>query len=155
MPPSLMVLTLLFFILSDSVFAQNTGEQSVYSCTYEVASRGTSGSAAIEVRGNEIQKVSLENFFQGLPGKLGYRCTLEASRDDKETKWTSVSTGVEIEFSDTPTYGAGDSMLVTPNAEGFLIDLSNTRSSGRCGAGAELPEKITILKSTSKCDVKM
>jgi hypothetical protein len=133
-----------FISLIRTVLADSSTNSTVYSCEYEVRNGSTSGSASIELRGGLIHKVSFNNFFVGLPGRLGYSCVLEVSRDDKETKWKDNGDEVEVEFPDAQQYAGGNSMTLSITADGFLIDMSNTRSSGNCGAGAELPEKIVF-----------
>jgi len=59
----------------------------VYSCSYEVNAKGTSGEASVELQDGAIEKLSVFSFYAGLPGKLGYSCTLEVGRKDTGTKW--------------------------------------------------------------------
>ncbi len=137
-----------FITFYSAAVTRSSAEPSVYTCSYEVKRYGMSGSASIEVRDGVIQKASFDNHFRGSPGNLGYSCYVDASRDDEETEWKENGNAVEIKF-DNPD--SDDVMIISRTADGFLLDMSNTRSGDKCGAEAELPKRLTVSRSTRKC----
>ena len=139
---------------SCSVFAEPI-KSSIYSCDYAIKNRGTSGSLTVELKKGVVNKVSFDNFYIGLPDKMGYSCVMEASRNDNETKWKDNNNITTVEFDDASEYEGGDYMTISPKKSGYIIDLKNTISSMKCGAGAELPKILTITKLNKKCKVKL
>ena len=137
-----------FIACYSAAVAGSPADASVYTCSYDVKRYGTSGSARIEVRDGVIRKARFDNHFRGSPGNLGYSCYLDANRGDGETEWKETGNAIEIKF-DNPDFD--DFMTISPTADGFLIDMSNTRSGDKCGAGAELPKRLTVYRSTRKC----
>jgi hypothetical protein len=148
-------LMIALLILSATAVAGSPAGATVYSCEYEVGRRGTSGEASVELRDGVIQKVSFDNFFEGLSGTPGFTCQFETGRGDKEAMWKDAGKAVEIRFPESPNFQGDDLLTISPATGGFTMDLSKVRSLGKCGAGAELPEKLTIYKSSKKCRVKL
>jgi hypothetical protein len=147
-PKYFRLFSITFIAYYSAAVAGSLADASVYTCSYEVKRYGMSGSASIEVRDGVIHKASVDNHFRGSPGNLGYSCYLDANRGDGETEWKESGNAIEIKF-DNPDFD--DFMTISPTADGFLIDMSNTRSGGKCGAGAELPKRLIVSRSTRKC----
>ena len=126
----------------------------VHSCKYAVAERGTSGQATVEILDGAIVRVDVTVAYAGLPDRPGYSCTLEASGGDPTTRWSRNGAVTEIAFAADP-HGPEDLVVITQGEREFVIDLSNTWSSGRCGAGAELPARLTIPRAGGTCGVTL
>jgi hypothetical protein len=121
-----------------------------HSCKYE-SRGGILAEASIELREGKVTKVELSDLFPGRPGELGYSCYIQTARDDGDMKWRDVEGAIEIELSNSADFGDGSFMVVRPTAKGFNFDLSRAKSSGICGAGAELPAALTIVKASKTC----
>ena len=138
-----------FIVLASSTgcaSASTEGATQNLSCEIPKGDSGGSGDAAVEVRDGEVQSVDVQTYFPGLPGKPGYSCTLQATRSDGESTWTVDGAETTVEF----IWPEHDSIKIVPLPGGYKIDLSKTRSSF-CGAGAALPEEMTILGTGAQC----
>ena len=138
-------------VCSDLTAAELGSGTNSYSCEYTAPKRGSSGSVSIEVKNGSIQVLSFHNFFKGLPGNMGYSCLIETTRGDSDPIWSDKLNQVEIKYADAEDYADGDSIFLTMTTDQIILDLSKTISSGKCGAGAELPQKVTLLKSGGTC----
>jgi hypothetical protein len=117
-----------------------------FSCDIPGGDTGGSGVGAVEVRDGEVQSVTVETYFPGLPGNLGYSCSFSAKRGDKESSWA-------IEGAETTVnliWPGGDRARIVEVPGGYRIDLRNAKLS-TCGAGAELPEEMTIMETGAQC----
>ena len=138
-----------FIVLASSAgcaSASTEGATQNFSCEIPKGDAGGSGEGAVEVRDGEVQSVDVQTYFPGLPGNLGYSCTLQARRGDGESSWTVDGAETTVEF----IWPDHDSIKIVPLPGGYKIDLSKTRSSF-CGAGAALPEEMTILGTGAQC----
>jgi hypothetical protein len=116
------------------------------SCDIPRGDTGGAGSGAVKVRDGEVQSVDVQTHFPGLPGNLGYSCTFGAKRGDKESTWTDEGAETTVDL----IWPGGDRARIVPVPGGYKIDLRNAKLS-TCGAGAELPEEITIPKTGAQC----
>lgn len=129
-------------------------ETVVCSCEYAIAERGTSGAATIELQGKTITGIDVLVVYPGLPGRPGYSCTLVVTGDDPATRWSRREATTEIVFPGEPG-GPEDVVVITERGGEYVVDLVNTRSSGHCGAGAELPARLTIPRAGGTCGVTL
>jgi len=129
------------------------GASQSYSCEIPEGDTGGSGDVAVEVRDGEVRSLSVQTYFPGLPGNPGYSCTLRAARGDGESSWTVEGAVTTVELTaEKGAWPDPDLVRIVPLPGGYRIDLSNTRSSSMtCGAGAELPEAITIVGTGGQC----
>jgi hypothetical protein len=119
-----------------------------FSCEIPGEGTGGSGEGAVEVRDDEVQSVDVQTSFPGLPGRWGYSCTFRANRSDHESTWTVEGGETTVDL----IWPGGDRARIVPLPGGYRIDLRNAKLS-TCGAGAELPEEITILEAGGQCRV--
>ena len=144
----------LFLVACGSVLAVGQSEGvKEYACRYEA--RSGSGEATLEIKDGVVRSVHFTGFSPGLPGNIGYTCTVDATRGDKETKWKETGRTLRIDFVDGTNNDEEDYLTIAPTADGYLLDMSATRSGSKCGAGAELPKQIRILKAAKRCRVKL
>ena len=143
---------LTFIVLASSAGcapASTDGAIQRFSCDFAEADSGASGSGAVEVRDGEVQSLTVQTHFPGLPGKWGYSCLLDASRGDQESTWTAKGAETRVDFERIGAYR--DRVRIVPLPGGYRIDLRDTRPTGKCGAGAELPREMTILETGAQC----
>jgi hypothetical protein len=142
---------LAFIVLASSAGCDSTltdGPLQTLSCDIPKGYTGGAGSDTLEVRDGEVQSVAVETYFPGLPGNLGYSCYFDAKRGDMESSWT-------VEGAETTVgllWPGGDRARIAPVPGGYKIDLRNAHLS-TCGAGAQLPEEMTILETGAQCEV--
>jgi hypothetical protein len=126
--------------------ASTAGAIQNFSCDIPKGNTGGAGSGALEVRDGEVQSVAVETHFPGLPGNLGYSCYFDAKKGDKESTWTVEGAETTVDL----IWPGGDRARIVPVPGGYKIDLRNAKLS-TCGAGAELPEEITIPETGAQC----
>ena len=133
--------------------ASTEGATQNYSCDFPQGDNRASGSGAVEVQNGEVQKVTVETYFPGLPGNLGYSCHLIATRGDGESTWGAEGAVTTVDFTgERVNWPDGDRARIVRLPGGYKIDLSNTVSSSvKCGAGAALPKEITIVETGATC----
>ena len=126
-----------------------------YACDYEIARLGTSGQLSLTLRDDVIQSVNFSNFYEGLPGKPGFSCYIDASRSKNADQWRYYDEKTVINFTEKGQDAEEDVLEIIRVREQFLLDMSNTRSAYKCGAGAELPKYIALSTTAQKCVVKL
>jgi hypothetical protein len=142
---------LTFIVLASSAgcdSALTDGPAQSFSCDIPGEGTGGAGEGAVEVRDGEVQSVSVHTWFPGLPGNLGYSCYFDAKRGDRESTWTVEGAETTVDL----IWPGGNRATIVPLRDGYRIDLRNAKRS-LCGAGAELPEEITILETGAQCRV--
>lgn len=124
-----------------------------YSCEGDAGALGHRGvDATVETRNGEVQSLTVQTHFPGLPGKWGYSCFLGATRGGYESSWRMDGLETTVDFLDeTMTWEDGDYARLVPVAGGYRIDLRNTKPSMKCGAGAGLPREIVIVGTGKQC----
>jgi hypothetical protein len=135
-----------------SASALHAGPQEVRSCKFEVKSRCASGDASVTLENGVVKKFEFSDFYCGQPGNLGYSCTIDSARGDKESKWTDEGGATTIENSDPFNPDAPDNVKITPG-KFVSIDFAKAQSAGRCGAGAQLPRALVIPAEKGPCRV--
>jgi len=135
--------------------ASATPPPSNLSCKYEIKRNCTLGSVELELKDGRIQRIDFGNFYCPAHGEIGFTCSIDVSRGDKNTKWTDKGGSSTIEFSGADNSPDGNSLTISRVRNGVVIDMRNTSSYGRCGAGAELPERIFVPARSKKCEVKL
>jgi hypothetical protein len=142
---------LTFIVLASSAgcdSALTDGPVQNFSCDIPGEGTGGSGDGAVEVRDGEVQSVDVQTYFPGLPGNWGYSCTFRANRGDHESTWTVEGGETTVDL----IWPGGDRARIEPLPGGYRIDLRDAHLS-TCGAGAQLPEEITILETGAQCRV--
>ena len=75
--------------------------EGVRSCEYKMKARGTSGSASVTLSDGVVTKVDVSIVYSGLPGRLGYTCTVNPSRAEKDDTWSDEA-GVTVIANNSP-----------------------------------------------------
>jgi hypothetical protein len=128
------------------------GGQESRACEFEVKTRCESGDVRVTLAGGIVNRVEVNVFRCGLPGRPGYSCTIDSSRGDGESKW-SIEAGATVIANTSPFNPDQPDRLKVTVGRHVSIDLEAAQSLGRCGAGAELPRAIVIPAQGRACRV--
>jgi hypothetical protein len=152
------VVFLAVFLLLTTVtrFAHAAGQE-FRTCDFDLKGGCRSGEARVTLTDGAVITVEVDVIWCGRGGhrkSLDYTCTINSSRGDGESTW-SEDAGATV-ITDSSPYTdprEPDRIKVTVGRE-VSIDLSETQSIPRCGAGAELPQSIVIPAHKSVCRVR-
>jgi len=140
------------FAAAYALLGPRKSELENYSCDFPEGDPGAPGGGAVEIWNGEVQSVKVETYFPGLPGNLGYRCLLHATKGDHESSWKTDGLETTVDFIGGTVCRDGDYARLAPISGGYRIDLKNTKSSSeKCGAGAALPREIVIIGTGRQC----
>jgi hypothetical protein len=125
----------------------------IYSCTYKAFTRCESGSATVKLLDGKLHELSFENTVCGSKGKPPKRCVMITTRTGEDT-WRDDGQAVRVVFAEASKRRfkeLEDEMVVSVNGDQVVFDFTDTQTVTRCDDGAELPEKLTILRETAQC----
>ncbi len=117
-------------------------------CDFPRKSGQAKGYALVKRSDGVPVSLDIAVFFKSEGGGMGYSCSLTANRLEKDAMWEYGKHGVQITFAED------DMLRIKKSRNGLILDLNDTRSDSRCGAGAELPTRIEIRASGKNCKVK-
>lgn len=123
-------------------------------CSFEVKARCASGDARITLAEGTVKRIEVTMYWCGLTGHPGYTCTIDSTRGDSDSRW-SDDAGVTLIDNRSPWTTALPDRIKVTVAQDVAIDFKETQSLGRCGAGAALPEALTIPAQKGACRVKL
>ncbi len=132
----------------------HAGGPEVRTCDFEVKARCASGDARVTLADGKVTRVEVDVFWCALHGQPPFACTIDSSRTDKDAVWSDDSGATVIANGSPFNPNEPDRVKVTGGRD-VSIDLSETQSLGRCGAGAELPQTIVIPAQGKICRVKL
>jgi len=124
-----------------------------YSCSYKAFSRCENGTATVKLLEGKVQELTFENTVCGVKGKPERRCTMTTTRSGVDA-WRDDGQAVRIVFSKASKkrhLELDDEMLVSVQDDRVVLDFTNTQTITRCDDGAEMPEKLTILREVAQC----
>lgn len=124
-----------------------------YSCTYKAFSRCETGVATVKLLDGKVHELNFENTVCGTKGKPPKRCVLTTARSGTDA-WRDDGNAVRIVFSEAAKRRhkeLDDEMVVSIDGDRVVLDFSETQTLTRCDDGAEIPEKLTILRETPQC----
>src|SRR5208282_908889 len=75
-------------VLTTSTWIAQAGGQEIRMCEFEVKARCFSGEARVTLADGVVKRVEIDVDWCGLPGKLGYSCTINSSRSDRDSIWS-------------------------------------------------------------------
>lgn len=127
-------------------------EQEIRECDFKVKSRCVSGEARITRADGVLKKVEIFAHWCGQPGRLGYSCTFDVSRGDRDSTWSEEEGATLIARPNSFNQDRPDRVKVTVGRH-LSIDLGEVQSFGNCGAAAELPRAIVIPAQRKACRV--
>jgi len=139
-------------VLTTSTWIAQAGGQEIRMCEFEVKARCFSGEARVTLADGVVKRVEIDVDWCGLPGKLGYSCTINSSRSDRDSIWSEDGDATLIANASPFNPKRPDRVRVTVGRY-VSLDLDEAQSLGRCGAGAELPRAIVIPAQRGKCRV--
>ncbi len=143
---------ILLLMVTASIGIASAGGTETRVCEFEVKARCTSGAASVTLADGVVRSIAVDVFRCGLPGRPGYRCTINSSRDDKESLW-SEEAGATLIANPSPFDATRADRVKVTVGRYVSIDLDEAQSLGRCGAGAELPRAIVIPAQGRTCRV--
>jgi hypothetical protein len=144
---TLLVLTVL------ANFAHAEGQE-IRACDFDVKARCASGDARVTLADGKVVRVEVGAYWCALHGQPTFICTIDASRTDNNSAWTEDGSATLIANGSPRNPNEPDRVKVTVGRD-VSIDLSETQSLGRCGAGAELPQSITIPAQGKACHAQL
>jgi hypothetical protein len=147
----LVCLTIFLSVTAATSIAHAGGQES-RACEFEVKARCESGDVRVTLAGGIVNRVEVNVFRCGLPGRPGYSCTIDSSRGDGDSKWSEEG-GATVIASTSPFNPDQPDRLKVTVGRHVSIDFEDTQLLGRCGAGAELPRAIVIPAQGRACRV--
>jgi hypothetical protein len=150
---------LIFFavlpVLTTIALFAHADEQDVRACEFEVKARCASGDARVTLSHGAATKVEVDVYWCALHGRTAppFACTIDSSRTDKDALWTEDAGATLIANRSPFNPNEPDRVRVTVGRD-VSIDLEETQSLGRCGAGAELPLTI-VIPAHGACRVRL
>lgn len=139
-------------LLTTSTAIAAADQQEIRTCDFEVKARCVSGDASVTLAKGVVIKVEVDVFWCGQGGGLGYTCTIDSSRSDRDAVWSDDRGATVIANASPFTPNQPDRLKVTVGRY-VSIDMDEAQSLGRCGAGAELPRAIVIPAQKGRCRV--
>ena len=138
-----------------SLFA-HAAEEDIRSCDFEVKPRCASGDARVTISHGAVTRVEVDVYWCALHERAAppFACTIDSSRTDEDAVWTEDAGATLIVNGSPFNPDQPDRVKVTVGHD-VSIDLSETQSLGRCGAGAELPQSIVIPAQGKVCRVRL
>src|SRR6516165_8519444 len=135
-------------------FAHADG-QDVRGCEFEVKARCvppvTRASRLRRARSSECRWMFIGVALHGHPP---FACTIDSSRTGQNSVWSEDGGATLIANGSPWNPDQPDRVKVTVGRD-VSIDLSETQSLGRCGAGAKLPQTIVIPAQGKICRVRL
>ena len=146
----LLLLTLL------SGFAHAAGQE-IRTCDFDLKGGCRSGQARVTLADGKVIGLDVLVIWCGRGGhrkSLDFTCSINSSRGDGTSKW-SEDAGATVINDSSPFADPikSDRIKVTVGRD-VTLDLNETQSIPRCGAGAELPQTIVIPAHKSVCRVR-
>jgi hypothetical protein len=150
-----MAVFLVFLVLTTMSRLAHAEEQDIRTCDFEIKARCASGDARVTFSHGAATRVEVDVYWCALHGRAAppFACTIDSSRTDKDAVWTEDAGTTLIANGSPFNPNEPDRVKVTVGRE-VSIDLKETQSLGRCGAGAELPLTI-VIPARGACRVRL
>jgi hypothetical protein len=147
------ILLLLCTLSAATVSIARAEAPAAYSCSYKAFSRCENGTATVKLLEGKVQELSFESTACGIKGKPARRCVMTTTRSGVD-EWRDDGQGVRIVFSKDSKKRhkeLDDEMTVSVEGDQVVFDFTDTQTLTRCDDGAEMPEKLTILREVAQC----
>jgi len=141
-----------FLAAASLIPAARADGQEIRKCDFEVKARCATGDASVTLADGVVKRVEVNVYWCGLKGQPGYTCAINSSRSDPDAKWSEDGGATLITNASPFSPDQPDRVRVTVGRH-VSIDLDETQSLGRCGAGAALPRAIVIAEKKAACRV--
>ncbi len=128
------------------------GADEIRACDFKVKARCVSGDARVTLADGALKRIEVNVVWCGERGGPGYTCSIDASRNDRDSQWSDAG-GATLIANAAPWNAAQPDRLKVTVGRTVSIDFSQAQSLGRCGAGAELPRAIVIPAKKGACRV--
>jgi hypothetical protein len=126
--------------------------QNIRRCDFEVKARCASDDARVTLADGAVIRVEVDAYWCALHGRPPFICTIDSSRSDHSSVW-SEDRGSTLIDNASPWNAEQPDRVKVKVGRDVTIDLNETQSLGRCGAGAELPRTIVIPAQGRACQV--
>ena len=146
-----LVLPVLLAVTTSTGVAYPDGQE-IRRCDFEVKARCASGDTTVTLVDGVVKRIEINAFWCGLKGRPGYTCTIDSSRGDNDSTWSDDG-GATLITNAAPFNPAQPDRVKVTVGKYVSIDMAETQSLGRCGAGAELPRAIVIPATKGACRV--
>ena len=133
-------------------FAARADGAEIRKCGFEVKARCATGDASVTLADGVVKRVEVNVYWCGPKGQPGYTCAMDSSRSDPGAKWSEDGGATLITNASPFSPDQPDRVKVTVGRR-VSIDLDETQSLGRCGAGAALPRAVVIPEKKAACRV--
>jgi hypothetical protein len=147
------LLPLLWILSAVPIAVAAADAPTIYSCSYKAFSRCENGTATVKLLDGKLHELNFENTVCGTKGKPPKRCVLTTTRSGTDT-WRDDGQAVRVVFSEAAKRRhkeLDDELVVSVDGDQVVLDFAETQTVTRCDDGAELPEKLTILRETAQC----
>ena len=131
--------------------------QEVRTCDFELKGGCRSGQARVTLTDGKVTGLDAVVIWCGRVGhrkSLDFTCTINSDRSDGESTWSEDSGATVITDKSAFTDPTKPDRIKVTIGRDVTIDLNETQSLWRCGAGAELPLAITIPAQGRACRVQ-
>jgi hypothetical protein len=129
--------------------------QEVRDCDFKVKAGCVGGSTRVTFANGAVTRVEVDvvwcNRQRGAPG---YTCTIDSSRGDGASTWSEDAGATVITDQSSFTDPTKPDRIKVTIGRDVTIDLNETQSFWRCGAGAELPLTIIIPARGRACQAQ-
>jgi hypothetical protein len=133
-------------------FGPAQAQPQTHACAFKMKAGCVSGTARVTLADGIVTGVAVDMIWCGPRGRPGYTCTIDSTRDDKESDWSDENGATIVANPSRFNPTEPDRVKVTVGKH-VSIDLAETQSLGRCGAGAALPRAIVIPAAGGACRV--
>jgi hypothetical protein len=141
-------------LLVTAIPTAHAGAQEIRTCDFELKARCVAGDARVTLVDGVVRRVEVNVIWCGLPGRPGYTCTIDSSRDDGASTW-SEEKGATLITNSAPFNSTDPDRVKVTIGRRVSIDMEEAQSAGRCGAGAALPRAIVIPAQKRACRVSL
>jgi hypothetical protein len=136
-------------------FASAGGQEIRRRCDFKLKRGCIAGYASVTLVNGALESIEGIVIWCGRGGhrkSLDYTCTIDSSRDDKESTWSDDAGATVIANASPWNPQQPDRVKITVGRD-VSIDFDEAQSLGRCGLGAELPRAIVIPAEGRACRV--
>jgi hypothetical protein len=135
----------------------HAGGQEIRTCDFDLKGGCRSGQARVTLADGRVMGLDVVVIWCGRGGhrkSLDFTCTINSSRGDGESTWSQDAGATVITDSSPYTDSTKPDRIIVTVGRDVNLDLNETQSVPRCGAGAELPQIIVIPAHKSVCRVR-
>ena len=148
---NLIYLFVLLALTTSACIAHAAGTE-IHACDFAVKTRCVSGDARVTLADGVVKRIEVGVYWCGRPHGPTYICMIDSSRGVDDPQWSEDGGATLIANTSPANPDEPDRIKVTVG-KNVSIDLGESQSLGRCGAGAELPQAIVIPAQKGACRV--